>query len=144
MAVQAVIRLEDAVLPTGWVTYGPGSAARTAGERGGPTLGDQDPDPSIPFEEQMNKSLLLASLVAALALTACGKTEEAPAPAEQAPAAAAPVAEAASAAVEAADSAASAVAGAATDAASAVAGAADAAASAVQGAAEAAASAAKQ
>ncbi|GAB1389138.1 MAG: hypothetical protein AMXMBFR78_21900 [Rubrivivax sp.] len=135
-----MIRLEDAVLLTGWVTYEARCARRTAGDRGGPTLDEKDPDPPIPVEEQMNKSLLLASLVAALALTACGKKEEAPAPAEQAPAAAAPVAEAASAV----DSAASAVAGAATDAASAVAGAAESAASAVQGAAEAAASAVKQ
>ena len=44
----------------------------------------------------MNKSLLLATLIAAAALTACGKKEEAPA--APAPAAApAPVAEAASA-----------------------------------------------
>jgi predicted small lipoprotein YifL len=48
----------------------------------------------------MNKSLVLATLVAAFALTACGKKEEAAAPvAEAASAVVAPVAEAASAAV---------------------------------------------
>ena len=56
----------------------------------------------------MNKSLLLASLVAAVALTACGKKEEAPAPAPAAMPA--PVAAAASeAASKAADAVASAV-----------------------------------
>jgi hypothetical protein len=72
---------------------------------------------------QMNKSLLLASLIAAAALTACGKKEEAPAPAP-APAAApapapapAPAAEASAAAAP-ADAAASAAAGAAAAAAS--------------------------
>ena len=46
----------------------------------------------------MNKSLVLATLVAAFALTACGKKEEAAAPvAEAASAVVAPVAEAASA-----------------------------------------------
>ncbi len=46
----------------------------------------------------MKKSILLASLLAAVALTACGKKEEAPAPvATPAPEASAPVVEAASA-----------------------------------------------
>ena len=73
----------------------------------------------------MKKSVLMASLVAAVALAACGKKEEAPmaapaaAAAEAASAAAAPVAAAASAA---ADAAASAVTDAAAGAASAVAG----------------------
>ena len=65
----------------------------------------------------MNKSLVLATLVAAFALTACGKKEEAAAPvaeaasavvapvAEAASAVAAPVAEAASAVVDAASAA---------------------------------------
>ena len=86
-----------------------------------PTLTEKYPTHYSP-RTHMNKSLLLASLVAAVALAACGKKEEAPAPAP-APAAApapmpAPVAEAASAAASAvagaADAAASAVAGAAT------------------------------
>ena len=48
----------------------------------------------------MNKSLVLATLVAAFALTACGKKEEAAAPvAEAASAVVAPAAEPASAAV---------------------------------------------
>jgi hypothetical protein len=68
----------------------------------------------------MNKSLLLASLVAAVALTACGKKEEAPAPAP-APAAAPAPAPAPAPVAEAASAAASAVAGAAAGAASAVA-----------------------
>jgi hypothetical protein len=84
-----------------------------------------------PFEEHaMNKSLVLASIVAALALAACGKKEEAPAPAVETPAAApAPVAEAASAVVDAASDAAAATANAASEAAAAVAEAASAAAS---------------
>ena len=65
----------------------------------------------------MNKSLVLATLVAAFALTACGKKEEAAAPVadaasavvapavEAAPAVVAPVAEAASAVVDAASAA---------------------------------------
>lgn len=65
----------------------------------------------------MNKSLVLATLVAAFALTACGKKEEAAAPvaeaasavvapaAEPAPAVVAPAAEAASAVVDAASAA---------------------------------------
>jgi hypothetical protein len=65
----------------------------------------------------MNKSLVLATLVAAFALTACGKKEEAAAPvadaasavvapaAEAASAVVAPVAEAASAVVDAASAA---------------------------------------
>ncbi len=40
----------------------------------------------------MNKSLVLASLVAAVALAACGKKEEAPAPAPMAAPAPAPMA----------------------------------------------------
>jgi hypothetical protein len=69
---------------------------------------------------QMNKSLLLATLISAAALTACGKKEEAPAPAP-APVAApapAPAPEAAASAAPAADAAASAAAGAAAAAAS--------------------------
>ena len=63
----------------------------------------------------MNKSLVLATVVAAFALTACGKKEEAAAPvapvasapaAEAAPAVVAPAVEAASAAVDAASAAA--------------------------------------
>lgn len=85
-----------------------------------------------PYSEdtEMNKSLLLASLVAAVALSACGKKEEpaAPAPAPAPAAAPAPVAAAASAAASAvagaADAAASAVAGAAATAADAAASAA--------------------
>ncbi|WP_040500446.1 hypothetical protein [Ideonella sp. B508-1] len=50
----------------------------------------------------MNKSLLLASLIAAAALTACGKKDEAPAPVDAAPSAAAPASEVAPAASEAA------------------------------------------
>jgi hypothetical protein len=65
----------------------------------------------------MNKSLVLATLVAAFALTACGKKEDAAAPVadaasavvapavEAAPAVVAPVAEAASAVVDAASAA---------------------------------------
>ena len=50
----------------------------------------------------MNKSLLLASLVAAVALAACGKKEEAAAPvATPAPEASAPAVEASAPAVEA-------------------------------------------
>jgi hypothetical protein len=54
------------------------------------------------FSNTMKHSLLIASLVAAFALTACGKKEEAPAPApapaaEPAPAPAAPAADAAAA-----------------------------------------------
>ncbi|MFT4194828.1 MAG: hypothetical protein QM614_09315, partial [Ottowia sp.] len=63
---------------------------------------------------EMNKSLVLAALIAAAALTACGKKEEAPAPAPAPEAAASSAAEAASAAGAAADAAASA-AGAAMD-----------------------------
>jgi hypothetical protein len=81
---------------------------------------------------QMTKSLLLASLIAAAALTACGKKEEAPAPAPAPAAAPAPVAEAASAVAAAASGVADAAASAAT--------AVDAAASAAAGAAAAAAS----
>lgn len=111
---------------------------------------NRDASDSIPvfsrhfsLRTQMNKSLLLASLVAAVALTACGKKEEAPAPAPAAMPA--PVAAAASeaasavagAATAAADAAASAVAGAAS-------GAADAAAAAATKAADAVASAVKK
>ncbi|MEI7515066.1 MAG: hypothetical protein WCK81_06720 [Betaproteobacteria bacterium] len=49
----------------------------------------------------MNKTLILAAVIAAAALAACGKKEEAPAPAA-APAAAAPAAEAPAAAAPAA------------------------------------------
>jgi hypothetical protein len=87
-------------------------------------------DQHFSLRTPMNKSLLLATLIAAAALTACGKKEEAPAPA---PAAApAPVAEAASAVAAAASGVADAAASAAT--------AVDAAASAAAGAAAAAAS----
>jgi len=93
------------------------------------------PRPTTP-RTPMNKSLLLASLVAAVALSACGKKEEAPAPAP-APAAA-PAPAPAPAVAEAASAAASAVAGAAAGAASAVADAAkDAAGKAVEAAASA-------
>jgi hypothetical protein len=85
-----------------------------------------DSDHSIAPRILMNKSLLLASLVAAAALAACGKTEQPAAPAT-APAAAAVKDVAASAAAPAA--------AAATPAASAVPGAADTAASAAAGAA---------
>lgn len=60
---------------------------------------------------KMNKSLVLAAVIAAAALVACGKTEEAPAPVAPAPAPvaaeapAAPAADAASAAVDAASAA---------------------------------------
>jgi hypothetical protein len=71
---------------------------------------------------QMNKSLLLATLISAATLTACGKKEEAPAPAPApvaAPAPApAPAPDAAASAAPAADAAASAAAGAAAAAAS--------------------------
>lgn len=60
---------------------------------------------------QMNKSLVLIAVIAAAALVACGKKEEAPAPAPvEAPAAAAAVVDAAASAAEAATVAADAVA----------------------------------
>jgi hypothetical protein len=70
---------------------------------------------------QMNKSLLLATVIAAAALTACGKKEEAPAPAPAPAAAPAPApasAPVAAASAAPADAAASAAAGAAAAAAS--------------------------
>jgi hypothetical protein len=51
---------------------------------------------------KMNKTLVLAAVIAAAALAACGKKEEAAAPAAPAPAAAAPAADASAAAAPAA------------------------------------------
>jgi hypothetical protein len=52
----------------------------------------------LPFEYTMKKALLITSLLAAIALTACGKKEEAPVAAPAAPAAVEPAAPAADAA----------------------------------------------
>ncbi|GAB3191459.1 hypothetical protein GCM10027292_29680 [Hydrogenophaga aquatica] len=75
-----------------------------------PREGGAGEDQTVPYTypsfAQMNKSLVIAALMAAVALAACGKKEEAapaPAPAVEAPApAAAPAADAAAPAADAA------------------------------------------
>lgn len=91
-----------------------------ASEEGLPRVVDDGPDVHTPLplktpeDRIMNKSLVLASLVAAVALAACGKKPEpTPAPAPAAAPAPAPVADAAASAASAVAGAASAVQGAA-------------------------------
>ena len=70
--------------------------------KGPEPVANRTPNPPLGRFRIMNKSLVLATLVAAFALAACGKKEEAPAPAPAPAAAPAPAPEPAPAAASAA------------------------------------------